>query len=71
MKNSAVPLIKVLLDPRHAAGLQSGATSGLLSSDASVLRERLASSPLSARWQRYQMSASDPYRIGVESVTGH
>ncbi len=35
--------ISDLVDPRHAAGLQFGATSGLLSSDASVLRGRLAS----------------------------
>jgi hypothetical protein len=66
--------ISDLVDPRHAAGLQFGATLGLLSSDASVLRGRLAGSPLSTtpRWlQRYQMSAADPYRVEVESVTGH
>jgi hypothetical protein len=66
--------ISDLVDPRHAAGLQFGATSRLLSSDASLLRGRLTGSPLctTPRWQqRYQMSAADPYRVGVESVTGH
>ena len=33
--------ISGLVDPRHAAALQFGATLGLLSSDASVLRRRL------------------------------
>jgi hypothetical protein len=33
--------ISDLVDPRHAAALQFGATLGLLSSDASVLRGRL------------------------------
>lgn len=43
MKTSTVSLIRVQVDPQHAAGLQFGATSGLLSSDASVLRGRPAS----------------------------
>jgi hypothetical protein len=69
--------ISDLVDPRHAAALQFGATLGLLGSDASVLRGWLdgwiAGSPLhtTPRWpQRYQISAADPYRVGIGSVTG-